>query len=79
MSRHCWCGGLTRAQARYVETTWTLRRPPEVLDWVIDESYYAPRPVPAGGGYVLSVGEDFSRDFSTLIAACAPLKTANSY
>jgi glycosyltransferase involved in cell wall biosynthesis len=64
---------LTRAQARYVETTWTLRHPPEVLDWVVDESYYEPRPTPEGGGYVLSVGEDISRDFSTLVAACAAL------
>jgi glycosyltransferase involved in cell wall biosynthesis len=64
---------LTRAQARYVETTWRLKRPPEVLDWVIDETYYSPHPISTGGGYVLSVGEDVSRDFSSLIAACATL------
>ncbi len=76
MPRTDWVIALTRAQAEYVATTWPLRRPPEMLDWVIDEAFFAPGPADGAGqgGYVLSVGEDVSRDFDTLVAACAALE-----
>jgi glycosyltransferase involved in cell wall biosynthesis len=75
MPRADWVIALTRAQAQYVAGTWRLKRPPEMLDWVIDEAFFTPGAVPVagGGGYVLSVGEDVSRDFDTLVAACATL------
>jgi glycosyltransferase involved in cell wall biosynthesis len=61
---------LTRPQAAYVGQTWRPKREPVVLDWVVDEMFYAPRPEP-GRGYILAVGDDISRDYATLVAACA--------
>jgi glycosyltransferase involved in cell wall biosynthesis len=63
---------LTRRQAAYVGRTWRTKRVPVVLDWVVDEMFYAPRPDP-GHGYILAVGDDVSRDYATLVAACAEI------
>ena len=65
---------VTEAQARYVNSTWTVQRPAVSVGCLVDETYYGPQPdAAADGGYILSVGEDVSRDFSTLIQACSTL------
>lgn len=63
---------LTRQQADYVRTAYRTNREPAVLDWVVDELFYTPQRG-YDQGYILAVGEDSSRDFETLIAACAKI------
>ena len=59
---------LTLQQAQYVRANYAMKAEPVVLDWVVDEIFYAPRRPPKDG-YILAVGEDVSRDFATLVAA----------
>lgn len=65
---------VTEAQARYVQSHWAVQSAPVSVGCLIDETFFAPQTEVAGdSGYVLSVGEDFSRDFPTLIEACSTL------
>lgn len=66
---------LTRKQAAYVQDTYRTKHRPIVLDWVVDELFYAPQDG-RDDGYILAVGEDASRDFETLIAACRHIDRA---
>jgi len=63
---------LTNDQKKVVERNWKTKRPVKVVDWYVDEEFFKVTELPLDG-YVLSVGEDVSRDFETLVAACAKI------
>ena len=65
--------GMTQAQCDIASRNWHLRRPPMLIDWSVDEEFYRPTDT-RQGSYILAVGEDFSRDFPTLVAACADIE-----
>jgi glycosyltransferase involved in cell wall biosynthesis len=66
---------LTAHQQAATERRYRLRAPAECIGYSIDEQFYHPLPA-APGAYVLSIGEDVSRDYSTLVTALADLPTA---
>jgi glycosyltransferase involved in cell wall biosynthesis len=72
---------LTDASKCYVESAYDLKRPAIVVNGpgvAIDETFYRPDAEPSGpayanGNYVLSVGDDHTRDYDLLVTACASL------
>lgn len=62
---------LTRHQKMRVEATYKLRNPAQIVGFAVDDEFYRPLPV-SREDFILSVGDDIGRDYTTLIAACEP-------
>ena len=67
---------LSRHHKAHVEATWRPRAPAELIGYSVDEVFFRPS---EGDGQddanstVLSVGDDWARDFATLVEACVNL------
>ena len=66
------CFSLTRWQKKAAEQRYRLRVPAQVIGYAVDEVFYNPS-FNCGTDYVLSVGEDGARDYTTLVAAMQDL------
>jgi glycosyltransferase involved in cell wall biosynthesis len=74
---------LTKHQKKQVDSLYKLRNPAALLGFAIDDCFFlADQQKKPDRGYVLAVGDDVSRDYSTLIEACRglslPLKIRSS-
>ncbi|MDE8347121.1 MAG: glycosyltransferase family 4 protein [Acidocella sp.] len=65
---------LTTRQKQYIETKWPTRAPVQMIGHSVDTVFFRPQPVELAD-YVLSVGNDVSRDYKTLFEAVVPLQT----
>jgi glycosyltransferase involved in cell wall biosynthesis len=66
---------LTQWQKAAVERQYRLRAPADVLGFAVDEDFYHPK-FNQEAHYVLSVGEDVARDYTTLVTAVQDLPIA---
>jgi glycosyltransferase involved in cell wall biosynthesis len=65
---------LSTAQKHYIEAKWRLRAPVQMIGHSVDTLFFRPQPVEPND-YVLSVGNDASRDYKSLFEAVSPLAT----
>lgn len=66
---------LTKDQKKQVDSLYSLRNPAEILGFAIDDCFFSADPQKQRDeGYVLAVGDDVSRDYTTLIKACSDLR-----
>ena len=61
---------LTEDQRAKVEAQYQLRNPAQVLGFAIDDEFFRSMSEHVEQRYVLAVGDDVSRDYTTLIEAC---------
>jgi len=69
---------LTEHSKRYVERCYSLKRPAIVTGYSIDDRFFRPdAPLtterPAPDDFILAVGDDYSRDYQTLVRAASGL------
>jgi len=74
---------LTQDQKRIADAFYRLKAPADIVGFAIDDHFFSPLAVEGQSEpYVLAVGDDVSRDYPTLIAACralgVPLKLRSS-
>jgi glycosyltransferase involved in cell wall biosynthesis len=62
---------LTGAQERHLREHFDIKVPVARIGYNVDESFYRPGRKSTDGDYVLAVGDDISRDYSTLLAAAS--------
>jgi glycosyltransferase involved in cell wall biosynthesis len=65
---------LATAQKHYIEAKWPLRAPVQMIGHSVDTIFFRPQPIEPDD-FVLSIGNDASRDYKTLFEAVAPLAT----
>jgi len=63
---------LASPQKQYIEAKWRLRAPVQMIGHSVDTTFFCPQPEPVAD-YLLSVGNDASRDYKTLFAALTGL------
>ncbi|BAJ81205.1 putative glycosyltransferase [Acidiphilium multivorum AIU301] len=65
---------LASEQKRYIEAKWRLRAPVQMIGHSVDTVFFRPQPIEPDD-FVLSLGNDASRDYGTLFKAVSPLAT----
>ncbi len=65
---------LATRQKHYIEAKWHLRAPVQMIGHSVDTVFFTPQPI-GSDDFLLSIGNDGSRDYKTLFEAVAPLPT----